>query len=70
MPDVTGQPLRQALTALAPLGIPVEIAGHGIVVHQSPAARSRVASGVSARLTLLSPASRIDDVAAVPEANR
>jgi cell division protein FtsI (penicillin-binding protein 3) len=38
MPDVRGQPLRQALTTLAALRVDVQLEGHGLVVQQVPAA--------------------------------
>jgi membrane peptidoglycan carboxypeptidase len=52
MPDVRGRPLRPALAALAPLRLSVQIAGHGIVVQQTPAAGVPVAPGMMARLAL------------------
>ena len=58
MPDVRGRALRQALIALAPLGLGVEIAGRGIVVQQTPPAGAPVASGTLARLALAPPAAR------------
>ncbi|HET8577545.1 MAG TPA: penicillin-binding protein [Methylomirabilota bacterium] len=52
MPRVQGLSLRQALAALAPLDVQLEVAGRGIVVAQSPAAGAPLASGTVCRLTL------------------
>ena len=45
MPDLRGQPLRQALAMLAPLGVRVEVQGRGVVVQQTPAAGAALPSG-------------------------
>jgi cell division protein FtsI (penicillin-binding protein 3) len=52
MPDLRGATLRQALTALAPLGVQVELAGRGRVVQQIPAPGATLAEPATARLTL------------------
>ncbi len=52
MPDLTGQTLRSALAALAPLALELEIQGQGRVVQQTPRPGRPVAPGASARLTL------------------
>jgi cell division protein FtsI (penicillin-binding protein 3) len=52
MPDLRGQPLRQALTMLAALGTAVELVGNGVVVQQSPPAGAPLASDAHVRLTL------------------
>jgi beta-lactam-binding protein with PASTA domain len=57
MPDLRGRPLRQALSMLAPLGVRVEVSGHGSVVKQTPFPGSALAPGVTARL-VLTPSSR------------
>jgi beta-lactam-binding protein with PASTA domain len=53
MPDLTGQPLRSALAALAPLQLEVEIHGQGRVAQQAPRPGQPVAPGTTARLTLV-----------------
>jgi cell division protein FtsI (penicillin-binding protein 3) len=55
MPDLRGRTLRQALVALTPRGVRVEIAGRGRVVQQAPAPGERLADDAVARL-MLSPA--------------
>jgi cell division protein FtsI (penicillin-binding protein 3) len=55
MPDLRGQPLRQALAMLAPLGVRVEIQGSGVVVQQTPVAGAALQSGKPARLVLAPP---------------
>jgi cell division protein FtsI (penicillin-binding protein 3) len=52
MPDLRGQPLRQALAMLAPLGVKVEMQGRGVVVQQVPAAGAALPPGKPVRLTL------------------
>jgi cell division protein FtsI (penicillin-binding protein 3) len=52
MPDLRGSTLRQALVALTPRGVRVEIAGRGRVVQQAPAAGEQLADDAVARLTL------------------
>jgi hypothetical protein len=56
MPDVRGQPLRQALAMLAALRAEVEIDGSGLVVQQVPAAGAPLAASGPIRLTLARPA--------------
>ncbi|PYN58885.1 MAG: penicillin-binding protein [Candidatus Rokuibacteriota bacterium] len=53
MPDLTGQTLRSALAALAPLQLEVEIHGQGRVAQQAPRAGQPVAPGTTVRLTLV-----------------
>jgi cell division protein FtsI (penicillin-binding protein 3) len=55
MPDLRGSTLRQALTALTPRGVRVEIAGRGRVVQQAPAPGELLDDDSVARL-VLSPA--------------
>src|SRR5262249_13564674 len=57
MPDLRGQPLRQALAMLAPFGVRVEVSGRGNVVKQTPLPGAALTPGATARL-LLSPSSR------------
>jgi cell division protein FtsI (penicillin-binding protein 3) len=52
MPDLRGTTLRQALAALAPLDVHVELAGRGRVVQQTPAPGDALGEAVTARLTL------------------
>jgi cell division protein FtsI (penicillin-binding protein 3) len=52
MPDLRGQPLRQALTALAPFGVRVDLEGHGVVVQQAPAPGAGLPADKAARLVL------------------
>ncbi len=58
MPDLTGQTLRSALTALAPLQLEVELAGQGRVVQQAPRPGRPIEPGATARLTLASGAAK------------
>ena len=58
MPDLSGQTLRSALAALAPLQLEVEMAGQGRVVQQAPRPGQPVPPGTTARLTLASGAAR------------
>ena len=53
MPDLTGQTLRSALAALAPLQLEVEIHGQGRVAQQAPRPGQPVAPGTTVRLTLV-----------------
>ena len=52
MPDLRGSTLRQALAALTPRGVRVEIAGRGRVVQQTPGPGEVLADDAVARLTL------------------
>jgi cell division protein FtsI (penicillin-binding protein 3) len=52
MPDLRGSTLRQALAALTPRGVRVEIAGRGRVAQQTPAPGEVLADDSVARLTL------------------
>ncbi len=56
MPSLARLSLRQALEVLAPLDVPVEVVGRGIVVAQSPPAGEPLGAGATCRLTLASPA--------------
>ena len=58
MPALVGLSLRHAMEALAPLGVPVEITGGGVVVAQSPPPGAALPDGMPCRLTLASPAAR------------
>ncbi len=52
MPDLRGSTLRQALAALTPRGVRVELAGRGRVVQQLPAPGEPLIDDAVARLTL------------------
>ncbi len=56
MPALAGLSLRQALEALSPLDVQLEVEGRGIVTAQAPAPGAPVAPGATCRLTLASPA--------------
>ena len=58
MPDLRGRSLRQALTALAPLQLAVDLRGRGRVVDQAPAPGEPLDEGARARLILARPAAR------------
>jgi cell division protein FtsI (penicillin-binding protein 3) len=58
MPDLHGRTLRQALAVLAPLGVPVQIAGRGRVVEQAPAPGAPLAPATRVQLTLAAAAPR------------
>jgi hypothetical protein len=55
MPPVERLSLRQAMQALAPLDVQLEIRGRGLVVAQWPPAGAPITSGTVCRLTLASP---------------
>jgi cell division protein FtsI (penicillin-binding protein 3) len=59
MPDLRGLTLRQALTALTPRGVRVELAGRGRVTQQSPAPGELLSDDAVARLTLAPTAMRV-----------
>ncbi len=58
MPRLVGLSLRQAMEALAPLDVRLEIAGRGVVVAQSPPPGAPLAEGAGCRLVLASPGAR------------
>jgi cell division protein FtsI (penicillin-binding protein 3) len=58
MPDVSGRTLREALAILTPLGLRVELEGHGRVAQQSPAAGESVDDDAVVRLTLVAGGAR------------
>jgi cell division protein FtsI (penicillin-binding protein 3) len=58
MPSLVGFSLRQAMQALAPLGVRLEVAGRGVVSAQAPAPGAALAPGALARLTLQPPSAR------------
>ena len=58
MPAVAGLSLRQALEALAPLEVRLEVTGRGVVTGQAPAAGAPLPPGALARLTLHPPSAR------------
>jgi cell division protein FtsI (penicillin-binding protein 3) len=64
MPRLTGLSLRQAMEALAPHGVRLEITGRGVVTYQSPAPGAPLAAGVVCRLQLAPPAGRVAGVMA------
>jgi hypothetical protein len=59
MPDLRGSTLRQALAALTPRGVRVEIAGRGRVAQQTPAPGEPLEGDAIARLTLSPSAVRV-----------
>ena len=58
MPDVSGRTLREALAMLTPLGLRVELEGHGRVAQQSPAPGEHVEQDAVVRLTLAASGAR------------
>ncbi|HEV8440841.1 MAG TPA: penicillin-binding protein [Methylomirabilota bacterium] len=58
MPSLQGFSLRQAMAALAPFDVALEISGRGTVQGQSPPAGSPLEPGALCRLTLASPVAR------------
>jgi cell division protein FtsI (penicillin-binding protein 3) len=58
MPRVEGLSLRQAMEALAPFNVEIEISGHGVVRSQSPIAGTPLAPGAVCHLTLAWPIAR------------
>jgi cell division protein FtsI (penicillin-binding protein 3) len=54
MPRLLGLSLRQALEALAPLDVDLEVAGRGVVVSQTPAPGVELEPGTRCQLTLAS----------------
>jgi cell division protein FtsI (penicillin-binding protein 3) len=58
MPRLAGLSLRQAMEALAPFGVRLEITGRGVVTGQTPPPGSPLAVGAMCRLQLASPAGR------------
>jgi cell division protein FtsI (penicillin-binding protein 3) len=58
MPRLAGLSLRQAMEALAPFGVRLEITGRGVVTGQTPPPGAPLAAGAVCRLQLASPAGR------------
>jgi hypothetical protein len=58
MPLVHGLSLRQALDALAPLDVRLEVSGRGVVVRQTPPPGTPLPAGAVCHLALASPAAR------------
>jgi cell division protein FtsI (penicillin-binding protein 3) len=58
MPELHGRTLRQALAALAPLGVAVKVDGRGRVKEQSPAPGEEVGAQATVRLVLTAAAAR------------
>jgi beta-lactam-binding protein with PASTA domain len=58
MPKVQGLSLRQAMEALAPFDVRLEVSGRGVVVDQTPAPGAPIAAGALCTLALASPAAR------------
>jgi hypothetical protein len=56
MPAVVGLSLRQAMALLAPLNVPVEVAGRGVVTAQAPPRGTVLGAATVCQLTLASPA--------------
>jgi len=66
MPDLRGSTLRQALAALTPRGVRVELAGRGRVVQQLPAPGEPLIDDAVARLTLSPAVVRVAQRSAEP----
>jgi cell division protein FtsI (penicillin-binding protein 3) len=66
MPDLGARTKRQALAALAPLGVEVEMVGQGLVVSQEPPAGTPLTRDVTVRLALMSPGAAVAAPAAAP----
>jgi len=66
MPDLRGSTLRQALAALTPRGVRVELAGRGRVVQQAPAPGEPLIDDAVARLTLSPAIVRVAQRSAAP----
>jgi cell division protein FtsI (penicillin-binding protein 3) len=66
MPDLRGLSLRQALEALAPLDVRLELAGRGVLVAQSPAPGTPLPPGATCRLTLAPAPARATAAAPAP----
>ena len=64
MPRLAGLSLRQAMEALAPFGVRLEITGRGVVTGQSPPAGAPLPAGAVCRLQLAPSAGRIHAVVA------
>jgi len=58
MPRLAGLSLRQAMEALAPFGVRLEISGRGVVDSQSPPSGAPLAAGAMCRLHLTPPVGR------------
>jgi hypothetical protein len=58
MPRLAGLSLRQAMEALAPFDVRLEITGRGVVTGQTPLPGAPLASGAMCRLQLAPPAGR------------
>jgi cell division protein FtsI (penicillin-binding protein 3) len=58
MPLLAGRSLRQAMDALAPLDVRLEVTGQGVVVSQHPAPGLPVPAGTICRIALASPLAR------------
>ena len=58
MPRLAGLSLRQAMEALAPFSVRLEITGRGVVTGQIPPPGAPLAAGAMCRLQLASPAGR------------
>jgi cell division protein FtsI (penicillin-binding protein 3) len=58
MPQLIGLSLRQAMEALAPFGVSLEITGRGLVTGQSPPPGAPLPAGAVCRLHLSVPAGR------------
>ncbi|HSE03213.1 MAG TPA: PASTA domain-containing protein, partial [Methylomirabilota bacterium] len=58
MPHLAGLSLRQALEALAPFGVRLEITGRGVVTGQAPAPGAPLPAGAVCRIHLAPVAGR------------
>jgi hypothetical protein len=58
MPRLAGLSLRQAMEALAPFDVRLEIAGRGVVTGQTPPPGAPLTAGLVCRLQLAPPAGR------------
>ena len=64
MPRLAGLSLRQAMEALAPFGVRLEITGRGVVTGQTPPPGAPLPAGAVCRLHLASPTGRVHAMAA------
>jgi cell division protein FtsI (penicillin-binding protein 3) len=64
MPRLAGLSLRQAMEALAPFGVRLEITGRGVVTGQTPPPGAPLPAGTVCRVHLVSPTGRAHAMAA------
>jgi PASTA domain-containing protein len=70
MPRLAGLSLRQAMDALAPHGVRLEITGRGVVASQQPAPGAPLPAGTVCRLHLTPAAGRAATAAVTPASYR